>query len=266
MTKFHTIRKSNPRFSLEGVTHITVKSAALRRRVDTSVYVPSDSDDDIDLPVVVLLHGVYGSHWSWMGSAGAHLTLQKLIDSGDMSKFVLVTPSDGLWGDGSGYVDHGIENYEQWITTEIPNLLREEVDQVTDKSSFYIGGLSMGGWGTLWCGIRNPSIFEGVSAHSAITHIDEMSKFVEEDWTFWKDDNRIHSIQQLIKSRGVSQPIRFDCGMDDLLIEGNRSLHQYLKSNDIDHIYEEFSGSHEWGYWEEHVEKTFRFFDKCEKE
>ena len=48
--------------------------------------------------------------------------------------------------------------------------------------------------------------------------------------------------------------------MDDPLIRENRELHRALEEEGISHGYEEFSGTHEWPYWEEHVEDTLRFF------
>lgn len=53
-----------------------------------------------------------------------------------------------------------------------------------------------------------------------------------------------------------------DCGVDDELIQANRVLNHQLTRLDIPHIYHEFKGGHEWPYWQKHVEKTLRFFDK----
>ena len=56
-------------------------------------------------------------------------------------------------------------------------------------------------------------------------------------------------------------PIRFDCGIQDPLIEANQLLHQQLSELNIEHTYEEFPGGHEWPYWQKHVARTFEFFD-----
>ncbi len=260
MTQFRTVRISDPKFEVGGIRHITCKSPALHKRVDTSVFIPKEAKAESDLPVIVLLHGVYGSHFSWNMGAGAYLTLQRMVSAGEIRPFVLVTPSDGLWGDGSGYVDHGVENYQSWIGTELPNLIMQEIQEVSDESQFYIGGLSMGGWGAFWIGLQHP-IFRGISAHSSITHIEQMSQFVEEDWSLWQELTGIASIEELVSTTSELKPIRFDCGSSDLLLEGNRQLHQYLQGQNIPHHYEELQGAHEWSYWNKNVRRTFQFFD-----
>ena len=47
----------------------------------------------LSLPLVLLLHGVYGSHWAWAFKGGAHRTAQRLIDAGAIPPLVLAMPS-----------------------------------------------------------------------------------------------------------------------------------------------------------------------------
>lgn len=105
--------------------HITVKSPALRARADCSLYIPDQAKDLAKVPVVLLLHGVYGSHWAWMLNGKAHETLQGMIDEGELPPMLLASPSDGLWGDGSGYLAHGGKDFEGWIAEDVPRLVHE---------------------------------------------------------------------------------------------------------------------------------------------
>ena len=100
--KFRTLEISNPAYSPEGMQCVTVKSAALGQRADVSIYIAPEFRHLHHLPIVTLLHGVYGSHWSWAYQGGAHLTAANLMRQGQIEPMVLVMPSDGLWGDGSG--------------------------------------------------------------------------------------------------------------------------------------------------------------------
>lgn len=260
---FRTIKTSEDRFSSSGLTFYTVKSQALGGRVDTSVYVPPQCERLSEVPVIILLHGVYGSHWSWALNAGAHISLQKMIDDSEMDPCVLVMPSDGLWGDGSAYVKQDGGDFERWIADELPDLILQEYTCVDKKSKFFIGGLSMGGWGALWVGIRNPEVFSAISAHSAITDLHEMEQFVEEDWSAWIEKHPIHSITGLLESKNNKfPPLRFDCGKSDALLEGNRKLDAYLKTSGQRYIYQEFEGDHEWPYWEEHIRDSYDFFNR----
>ncbi len=258
---FRTIEISNPKYESDGLRYLTVKSPALKGRADVSVFIPKAAKGKNGIPVIVLLHGVYGSHWGWTHKAGAHRTLQEMINKQGMTPFILAMPSDGLWGDGSGYVPHQFQNFEAWIGKELPELIRQTIDEVNANSNFYIAGLSMGGYGAFRIGIKYASEFKGISGHSSLTDIRDIQSIVEEDWTFWNTSNRDNSIVELIlKNPEKAPPFRFDCGLEDTLLLKNRSLHQQLLNNNISHLYEEYAGGHDWGYWSKNVKRTFIFF------
>ena len=163
---FRTFEISDPRFESEGLRWITVKSPALRQRADMTVFVPRQAASAKDVPCVILLHGVYGSHWAWALKGGAHRTARRLIEEGRIPPLVLAMPSDGLWGDGSGYLKHSTQNFEGWIIEEVPAAVRQAVPAVTERSPWFISGLSMGGFGALRIGAKYPDRFRAVGGHS----------------------------------------------------------------------------------------------------
>src|SRR3546814_9999884 len=65
MTDFRTVELSDPGIDPTGLRFMTVKSAALGARADISLFVPDCVAGLADVPIVILLHGVYGSHWAW---------------------------------------------------------------------------------------------------------------------------------------------------------------------------------------------------------
>jgi len=240
---------------------VTVKSPSLQSRADALLYLPEQAGKTESLPVVILLHGVYGSHWAWALSGRAHQTLQRLIDSGVVPPMILVMPSDGLWGDGSGYLRHSGMDFENWVVDDVPKVASKATGNPLNAPHF-LAGLSMGGYGALRLGARHPERFAAFSGHSSITRFDELGLFVEEPLQAYEqgDAEACSVIAAMRENRQRLKPFRFDCGVDDELIEGNRLLRDQLAKERIAHIYEEFSGGHEWPYWEKHVEKTFRFF------
>lgn len=256
---FRTIELSEPALTEPGLRFATVKSPALRRRADVTFYVPKGEDKP--LPLVLLLHGVYGSHWAWALKGAAHRVLQKLIDSGECLPMMLAMPSDGLWGDGSGYLHHAEADYAKWIVEEVP-ALAALVEPSTRHAPLFISGLSMGGYGALRLGTRFAAKFAGISAHSSITDFRQMEGFVEEpmDAFHLAPDEEPGVFEAMLHRRGALPPLRFDCGTEDQLIEYNRVLHRDLDHEGIPHVYEEYPGGHTWDYWTEHVADTFRFF------
>jgi putative tributyrin esterase len=110
-------------------------------------------------------------------------------------------------------------------------------------------------------GMKYAARVRGISAHSAITKVAQLSRFipfpvmafqcaghVDTDILHWAEVNR-----------DALPPIRFDCGAEDLLIEANRELHEALTQLRVPHVYQEFPGGHDWPYWTEHVRDTLAF-------
>jgi len=259
--RFRTIEVSSPRFEANNLRLVTVKSAALGQRADMTVHIPPAAKTVANVPIVILLHGVYGSHWGWTLSGGAHKTSERMIEAGEIPPFVIAMPSDGLWGDGSAYVPHRIQNFEQWIVSEVPAAVAHAASNVTPDSPVFIAGLSMGGFGALRLAAKYPTRFRAASGLSSITHFEQLKDFVQEPLSAFESNESDHSIfATMLRNRAKLPPFRFDCGSEDMLINANRELHTKLLAAEIPHHYEEFPGSHEWPYWESHLTDTLRFF------
>ena len=258
---FRTTEISNPAFEKDGLRFITVKSKYLKGRGDICVFVPEG--DYADLPIVTLLHGVYGSAWVWAMLGAAHLTAAKLIAEKKIKPMVIAMPSDGLWGDGSAYNAHDGYDFEKWIAEDVPCAVREMISQTSQNSPLFISGLSMGGFGALRIGAKYSEQYSGISGHSSITNIQQMPLFVEEPFVHYEQSEKINedAFTAINANRKTLPPLRFDCGKTDLLIEYNRQLHIDLEAAGISHTYQEFEGAHTWEYWQEHLVDTLLFFD-----
>jgi len=264
MSRFFTTEISDPEFEFDHLRWITVKSRALKGRADSTVYVPPVLQPDLPLDIVILLHGVYGSHWAWSLKGGVHKTANRLIEQGKMRPMVLVMPSDGLYGDGSGYLPHQAENYEQWIVEELIIAVREHVACVSEKSKVFITGLSMGGYGAMRLGAKYPDVFSSFSGLSSITEFSQIALFLEgnDDRELSKSVRSKESVLECILANKEKLPhFRFDCGTEDLLIDFNRQLHRKLEENNFQHTYVEYPGGHQWEYWRTHVEDSLLFFN-----
>ena len=261
--RFPWVEISDPRFERDGLRFITIKSRAIGRRVDVCVWAPPLSVAAAPLPLVMLLHGVYGNAWSWPLNGGAHLTVARLIDAEEIAPVALAMPSDGMWGDGTGYVPHADADYERWIVDEAPAAAALGDDRITPDSPLFIAGKSMGGFGALRLGAKYPDRFRGISAHSAVTTLGRLDEVIEERLDalpgFGQPDGT--ALHWMESNASRLPPLRFDCGTDDQLLPGNRALHAALEARGIEHQYEEYAGGHDWPYWRLHLADTLRFFD-----
>jgi len=264
MSVFRTIEVSNRGFETNGLRFITVKSPNLKGRGDICVYAPQQTGKTDTLPVVILLHGVYGSSWSWAFSSGVHLKLDELIKTGELPPMILAMPSDGLWGDGSAYLPHNGFNFEKWIAGDVIDVVTAYVDGAQKDSPLFISGLSMGGFGALRIGAKYGYKFRAMSGLSSITSLPQMKLFVQESLKSYMQQDIIDEdlLATFKHYRHQLPPMRFDCGTGDILIKYNRELHHKMENEGIPHTYEEYPGGHEWNYWTEHIITSLKFFAK----
>jgi putative tributyrin esterase len=260
--RIRTVEISDAGISAEGLRFLTLYSPALAGRGDVTVFTPPASVEVTSVPIVLLLHGVYGSHWSWFLQGDAHRTAMHLMKAGRIRTMLLVAPSDGLFQDGSAYLRHSGRDYESWVIQDVIEGMGRSFSCVGPHSPLFIAGLSMGGYGALRLGAKHAGVFRGISAHSAITRIDEMSQFVSEPFPF---DQLAAAETDLLgwfeRNREKLPPLRFDCGTRDSLLEGNRRFHHELLHRSIPHEYAEFDGEHDWRYWRTHFASSLLFFE-----
>jgi S-formylglutathione hydrolase FrmB len=176
---------------------------------------------------------------------------------------LLVAPSDGLYRDGSGFLRHSAVDYESWIVRDVLDVVSRTFPYMNRNSPVFIAGLSMGGFGALRLGVKHAGIFSGISAHSPITRLEEMSPFVFEPFPAGEiDAEEADILYWCDKNRDTLPPLRFDCGVGDALIEGNRRFRDELKEKGIDHQYFELEGGHNWAYWRTSFASTLLFFEE----
>ncbi|MDJ0922874.1 MAG: alpha/beta hydrolase-fold protein [Henriciella sp.] len=265
MNRFRTIEISNPAYTPPNIHFITVQAPALGRRGDMLVY--CDPSTAPDAPVIILLHGVYGSAWAWLFAGGVHTVYERLRAQEGLSEFVLVMPSDGLAEDGSGYFNRDDAQYRNWIVEDVRSAALNVFASVTDQSRVYLTGLSMGGYGALRLGALHPDVFTAMSAHSPITRLGDFDHFTQDppNRALQEDAQTLDLIPLLTSDPDRLPPFRFDCGRSDILFKSCQSLSQGLRAAGMAHQFDTPGGGHDWTYWHENIARSFRFFDQIER-
>lgn len=260
MSAFRTFEISDPSWESNGLRLVTLYSNHLRGRADCSFWTPENAPTP--LPLVILLHGIYGSHWAWSLKGGAHEITRRLINDGAIPPMALAMPSDGLVSHGSGYLRQASGDFERWIVDDVPLAATEALPSVTADSPVFLAGLSMGGFGALRLGARHSLRFRGLSAHSAVTNLSQLQTFMDPG-SLESNEIEDSALDRLLdRYRATLPPLRFDCGTSDFLIEANRTLHRHLVAAAVPHQYQEFSGGHNWPYWQANLPETLRFFGR----
>jgi enterochelin esterase-like enzyme len=261
--RFRKAELSAPQYEHDHVRVLTVISPALQGRGDISLFVPPGSDALAEVPIVVLLHGAYGSHWDWFFKGGAHLTAQRLIAERKLRPMLIACPSDGMRGDATGYIGQRGGNFEAWIADDVIDIVRELFPFTGRKGPAFIAGLSMGGYGALRIGAKYPNKFRAISGHSSATGPGPLPRLTGDPSSYAHLPAEDLEIVHWARANKASlPPLRFDCGTEDFLYEDNRALHQRFVADGVAHDFVEFAGAHDWPYWREHIADSLVFFER----
>ena len=113
-----------------------------------------------DLPLILYLHGG--------GASGEQLKafqpqVETAWDSGELPPCVLVTPTTG---EMSWYHEHddGSERWESFLIEAVLPHARKSLPVRPDRDGTFVGGISMGGFGSLKLALRHPQLFRAVAA------------------------------------------------------------------------------------------------------
>lgn len=219
-------------------------SPAMGQHVSYSVALPRVGEGPF--PVLFQLHGLTDSHATWVNHSNIlrHVAEYPILT-------VFPDSGTGAYLDWIGHDRIGKRNYESLIITDITNHLKR-LFNVTD-GPWAIGGLSMGGYGSMRLGLKYPEQFASIWSHSSKFEWDglvDSGQFAEP-----ADTDVRHHARKLVDT--TNKPvITFDCGTEDELLEENRRFDQYLTELGVDHTYNEHPGGHEWDYWDTHVQSA----------
>lgn len=251
---------------------MSIVSRALFRTVPVTVILPADkrAPDGTLLPerplkTLYLLHGLLGSHNDWIN----HTRVQRWAEARDLA---VVMPS----GDNSFYVDRPDSRncYAEFIGNELVEVTRRMFPLSRRREDTYIGGLSMGGFGALHCGLKYHENFSRIIPLSAAVHIFDFeigagiagpeyyeSLFGPLDTARNTERNPRVQIAQLAQEKkqnpALQLPvIRMACGESDGLLRASRLYRDLLTDAGFEVDYEEAPGGHDWDFWDTQIKKT----------
>ena len=159
--------------------------------------------------------------------------------------------------------------YESAIVRDLILYIDGTFNTVAERDGRCIGGLSMGGYGALRLALRFPETFCSANSHSGALEFGHSP--VE-----WANPDDKAELERIIgtnpcggefdlfalaeKLDAASRPaLQIDCGTEDFLIEENRAFHNHLNACGVAHEYAEYSGAHNWEYWDAHIQDALRF-------
>lgn len=212
----------------------------------------------IRYPVLYLLHGWNGDYKSWLD----HTTL---VQYASEHQIIIIAPE----GDNGWYTDSATVHSDQYETYVLHELI-PDVDSrfrtIHERRGRSVAGCSMGGYGALKFGFKNPEMFALAASMSgaldATARTDEASLMN----TFGEANSSVrqaNDLQRLARDFpaerfGLLPYFYLDCGQDDPWLVHNRDFANLLLERKITHEYRQPPGGHIWPYWDRQVREVLR--------
>ena len=212
----------------------TIESKVLGRTMKYSVYLPKGYDKSKEYPVLYMLHGANGSNNDWLNGGKINVNASNAASEGTAPEMIVICPDCG--GDNfycDNYGGNDIKYMTYFFTEFLPTV--ENLYAVKkDRASRAIGGLSMGGFGSLYYGLLHPEMFSYVYACSPATYIDGAP-----------------NLYDLLSKADVSKlpGITIEIGTEDFLYESAGSFKQALDAKKVPNEYITRAGTHDWPFW-----------------
>lgn len=246
--------------------HIEYYSDTLR--IDTGMEVvypqnttrtPPELRDVIKPPfqVLYLLHGIMRDQSGWIRFTNVE---QYVMDMG----LVVVMPTTAR----GHYINqpHGYQWFD-FLTEELPKIVKN-MFQISDaKEDTFIAGLSMGGYGAFKAAIERPDLYAAASSLSGVMDIgtmyydktlysdaERLMTFDNKDPRGGKDDILVRLKEQV--AAGVKlPPLKMAIGTEDFMYEANKNFYEQTKDlTDIEYLEE--PGGHTWDFWDRNIKRT----------
>ena len=261
------------------VFHATIMAKSLFRTVPVTVILPTDKlyfpgmparEEGKPYKTLYLLHGIPGDNTDWIYGT-------RVKRFAEENELCVVMPS----GENGMYLDQPWAGtcYSEFIGQELVDFIRKTFPVSDKREDTYIGGLSMGGYGALYNGMKYSDTFGAVAAFSSALLVDETMpeeaplQIFPTDRTevkkalygsdleaAAKSDRNLYVMTEKKLAAGERFPdIFMTCGEDDFLREKNDAFAAFLKEKGVPVTYEVSPGNHEWDFWDRSLEKAMKW-------
>lgn len=232
---FKSNRDDVPHGKLEMIEYES-KTVGTTRKLN--VYTPPGYSPDIKYPVLYLLHGIGGDETEWQRFSSPHLILDNLIAEGKAVPMIVVMPNgraqenDRAEGDVFRSAPAFAVFERDLLDDVIPTIeSRYSVDANREKRA--IAGLSMGGGQSFNFGLGNLDTFAWVGPFSAAPNTKPIAELIPD----------VEEAKAKLKLLWIS------CGNKDGLIRISQDVHQFLKENEIEHVWHVDGHGHDPEHW-----------------
>jgi S-formylglutathione hydrolase FrmB len=195
-----------------------------------------------------LIHGASDDYTAWMTHTGIWRYVRDLplvVVMPDVERSFCINTFAG-------------ERFEDYLLEDVIPRAEHAFPIKPGRENRVVGGLSMGGYGSMMLGLKHPDRFCSVGSHSSA-----FEAHSSQHWTHTfgpsasptRHDYDLFRLAELV-DRAQLPELFIDCGTEDFLLEANRHFHRHLARLGIPHHYAEHPGAHDWEYWDRHIQES----------
>lgn len=252
-------------------------SESLARAVEVSFILPNDQSANMtkenphyqrNVKTLYLFHGYSANNKDW-------LTGSRIQEFASKYNLAVVMPaaenSFYLNGKGTG------KAYGTYVGEELVSYMQKTFHLSAKKEDNFLCGLSMGGFGSIHTALMYPDTFSKSAALSSALIVNSIKNMEPgtgnpiADYDYYygvfgdltkldESENNPEYLIRRLKSAGKKIPdLYMACGTEDFLIEENREFHRFLMEQEIQVMYTESPGVHDWNFWNEYLEPSIKW-------
>lgn len=210
---------------------------------------------------LILLHGLTGTDTDWLfGGVAQEMAIQYNL--------AVFMPTAGNFF----YLDRGYPggNWGSYVGEELPDYIRRVFGYCDKREDTIIGGLSMGGYGTIHTALNYPERFSAAIALSSALRIRDLANGKQDGVmppamfrdVFGDPSTLLNSDKdpewQYKKLKDAGKPIPslyMAIGTEDSLYAPNQEFRSFLEAQKADFCYEDGPGGHNWTFWNEYLNR-----------
>lgn len=219
---------------------ITYASKTVGTNRKAIIYTPPGYSKDVKYPVLYLLHGIGGDEKEWLKGGQPQVIFDNLYAEKKLEPMIVVMPNGRAMKDdratGNIMASDKVQaftTFEKDLLNDLIPFIEKKYPVVKDSEHRAIAGLSMGGGQSLNFGLGNLDQFAWVGGFSSAPNTKPPELLVPDPT----------KAKQLLKLLWIS------CGDKDGLIIFSSRTHEYLKTNNVPHIYYVDHGYHDFKVW-----------------
>jgi len=232
-------------------------SAIMGQNMPYMIYLPPGyNNSQRRYPVLYLLHGWGGDfgEWSWYGTQDI---ADQMMRAGEIPPFIIASPE----GDKAYWFNHADgPRWGDYMAREFVDTIDQRFRTIPKRESRAIGGLSMGGQGSLSLALLHNDRFSLVGLRSP-----SWRRVGDPDTpTFFGDATYYHQIDAaaLLKDHAPTQPLNvyFIYGDEDPWGGRSKEVQDQLKARQIPFEVHIYPGDHSADFFKTRIEEDLQFY------